>query len=178
LASLAEPIGELVRWCIGEVNSPVHQSTDTPIAFLRIRFLCQPIRDLLARPTVIVIQMDDQWRKRQPLLTLLVGAWLDDFVEAPEQPLEMIGHELSVLAWEMVNALVYGTERAGTTLLVEVAAEALGPARRTRADEIRKLFLFALEFRYHRFVSGEGCLIVTHRQPPNCGRLTHSPRGT
>src|SRR5690242_14302948 len=104
---------------------------------------------------MIVIQVDDQRSQRQSLLTLFVGARLDDFVEATEQPLEVIGHELSVLAREMVDALVYRAERAGTTLLVEVTAETLRSARRTCADEFRKLFLFALEFRYHRLVSGE-----------------------
>ncbi len=116
---------------------------------LAVRFLCEPLSDLLAGHPVIVVEVDDHRCQRQPLLAAL-GAPFSHLVEAAEQPLQVIGYELSVLARQVIHTLVHRTERARTALLVEIAAEALRSAPRSRADELRQLFLFVLEFCRHR----------------------------
>src|SRR5258705_7709008 len=51
----------------------------------------------------------------------------------------------------MVDAVVDRAQRAGTTPLVEVAAEALVTVQRARANELRQLSLLPIEARRHRY---------------------------
>src|SRR5688572_21128467 len=93
--------------------------------------------------------MDDHRGERQSLSTPL-GASLRHLVEAAEQPLEVFGYELAVLARQVIHAFVHRAERARAALLVEVAAETLRPALGTIADEVREFLLFVLESCRHR----------------------------
>src|SRR5688572_27183228 len=92
--------------------------------------------------------MHDHRCQRQPLGASL-WTYFHDLVETPEEPFEMVGHQLSVLARQMVDALVDGAERAGAALLIEIAAKALRPACGTGAYELRQLSLFRLECSRH-----------------------------
>jgi hypothetical protein len=131
-----------------EGSTPDRTSSDS----LTARFLSEPFGDLLSRPAVIVIQMDDHRGERQSLLAfMLVWTPLGHFVQTPEQSFEVVRHELAMLARKVVHAFVYGAKRARTTLLIEVAAKTLRATAGTGADELRQLLLFALEFRWHAF---------------------------
>src|SRR5262245_51883221 len=70
-----------------------------------VRFLYEPLGDLLAGQSVIVVEVHDHRGQRQPLGAAL-GALFGHLVEATEQPFEMIRYQLSVVAREMVDALV------------------------------------------------------------------------
>ena len=94
-----------------------------------LRFLRQPFGDLLAREAVVVVQVHDHRGERQPLAAPL-RAPLGDLVQAPEQTLEMIGNQLAVIARQVIDPLVDRAEGARSALLVEVAAETLGPPAR------------------------------------------------
>src|SRR6188768_551955 len=99
--------------------------------------------------------MDQHRGERQSLLTSFVRAVFRHLVEAAKQPLEMIRNQLPVLPRQMVERVVDRAERARPALLIEVTAEALRTACRTRANVIRQFALFALELGYHRLPSGE-----------------------
>ena len=78
---------------------------------LTVAFLCEPLGDLLARQAMVVVQMHDHRRQRQPLVAAR-RAPLRDLVEAPEQPFEMIGDQLAVIARQVIDAVVDRAERA------------------------------------------------------------------
>src|SRR4029450_10482306 len=61
----------------------------------------------------------------------------------------MIRNQLPVLTRQVVDAGVNRAQRSRSALLVEVAAEALVAAQRSRPNELRQLFLFAVEARRH-----------------------------
>src|SRR5438067_2306373 len=109
---------------------------------------------------MVVVQVDQHRRERQSFLTSFVRAAFRDLVETAEQPLEMIRNQLPVLPRQMINGVVDRAERARSALLIEVAAEALRTACRTRANVSRQLALFALEFGYHRLPSGEEVIVT------------------
>src|SRR5918996_879882 len=93
--------------------------------------------------------MHDHRCQRQPLGASL-WTYFHYLVETSEESFQVIRNQLPVMAGEMVNPFVDGTQRAGAALLVEVAAEALRPACGAGADEFRQLSLFRLEFSRHR----------------------------
>src|SRR6476619_5694854 len=99
---------------------------------------------------MVVIEMDQHRRERQSLNTCFVRAAFRDLIETAEQPLEMIRNQLPVLPRQMIDGVVNRAQRARSALLIEVTAEALGTACRTRANIIGQFALLALEFRYHR----------------------------
>ena len=95
---------------------------------LRVSFLREPLGDLLARESVIVVQVNDHWCQRKPLVATL-RARLHNLIEAAKQPLEMIRDQLSMLPRKVIHAFVHRAEGTRTALFVEVTAEALmGPA--------------------------------------------------
>src|SRR5260221_7962645 len=115
------------------------------------RFSRQPVGDLLARPQVVVVDVDQHGREGQSLLTSFVRAAFRNLVETAEQPLEMIRNQLPVLPRQMIEGVVDRAERARSPLLIEITAETLRTACRTRANVLRQFALLALECRYHRF---------------------------
>src|SRR5216683_2747883 len=126
-----------------------------------LRFSRQPVGDLLSRPEMVVVHVDQHRGERQSLLTSFVRAAFRDLVETAEQPLEMIRNQLPVLPRQMIEGVVDRAERARSPFLIEVTAEALRSACRACANVIRQFTLFALEFGYHRLPAAKR-VIVTH----------------
>ena len=100
---------------------------------LTVAFLCEPLRDLLARQAVVVVQVHDHGRQRQPL-----GAAgrtpLRDLVEAPEQPLEVVRNQLAVVARQVVDAVVDRPERAGPAAARRSSCRSTGGRAATRRE--------------------------------------------
>src|SRR5262249_35844752 len=109
----------------------------------------QPIGDLLARPDVVVVQVDQHRGERQPLLTSFMRAAFRDLVEAPEEALEAVRNQLPVVFRQVIDGVVDRAERARPAFLVEIAAETLSSAHRAGANVVGQLALFTLEFGYH-----------------------------
>ena len=106
----------------------------------------EPRGDLLARPAVIVVQVHDDRRERQLLLTpVAAGTAPNRALETVEEPIEILrGMQAVSLARQPIHALVRGTERARGTLPLEVVAICLiGAPFGARADE-RRQFLLAV----------------------------------
>src|SRR5690349_11883568 len=105
--------------------------------------------------------MHDHRRQRQPLLASL-RTRLGDFVETPEQALEVIGYELAVIPRQVVHALIDRAERTGPTLVVEIAAETLVSPARAHANEIRQLLLLVFESCGHGISLSARCVCTAH----------------
>src|SRR5918993_3464412 len=128
-------------WGLNRSRKDISELPALPSA---VRFLREPLRDLLARQPVIVVQVHDHRRERQPLAAPLRTAFRD-FVEAAKQPSQVLGDQLAVIWRQVVDALVYRTQGAGPAALVEVASEALVAAAGARPNEVRKLPLLIFE---------------------------------
>jgi len=131
-----------------------------------LRFLCQPVGDALARPMMVVVDVDEHRCERQTLITSFVRAAFRDLVETAEQPLEMVRNQLPVLAREVVDGVVHRPERARSPFFVEITAETLWSPCRTGANVFGQFALFALELGYHRFPPARGS-IVAHQACPH-----------
>src|SRR5215471_20045732 len=152
-------------WKSGNVEilrtSDFHISTFPDFQIALYAFSRQPISDLLARPDMIVVQVDEHGSERQSLRTTFMRAAFRDLVETSEQSLEMIRNQLAVTR-QVVHRIVNRAERARPAVIVEIAAETLRTALRTGADVIRQFLLFALEFSYHLYPPAAKRLIVAH----------------
>src|SRR6266550_4081361 len=109
-------------------NHQITKSKTTKCKRQLYGFSRQPVGDLLARPEMVVIHMDQHRRERQSLLTSFMWAAFRDFVETAEQALEMIRNQLPVLPRQVVHGVVDRAQGARSALLVEVTAEALRTA--------------------------------------------------
>src|SRR3954471_5553892 len=83
----------------------------------------EPADDLLARPVMIVVQVQDDRVERQPLVAALRAA-AADVLEAVEEAIEPRPDRSGVLR-QRIGALVGGAERARSALVREVLAERL-----------------------------------------------------
>src|SRR3954468_14905596 len=92
--------------------------------------------------------MHDHRCQRQPFRAAL-RTLFRHLVQAPEQPFEMIGNYFSVLARQVVHALIHRAQGARAALFVEVAAEALRSTTGALANVFREFALLALEFCRH-----------------------------
>ena len=86
----------------------------------------QPLDDLLARPLMIVVQMEDDRVERQAFVAAH-GTTAADVLEAVEEPVETRpdGVRFLRVARQRVGAFVGGAERAGTALGRKIFAEGL-----------------------------------------------------
>src|SRR5262245_40396576 len=94
-----------------------------------------PSRDLLARPGVIVVQVDDDGCKPELFCTAL-GGTLAKRLETIEHSIEISRRPHFVgIAGHVIHAVVGGAQRAGRVLTSEVVAESLlRPSFRTGTD--------------------------------------------
>jgi hypothetical protein len=101
---------------------------DDDVREFRQLFL-QPVDDLLARPMMIVVQMQDDGVERQPFVAA-DGAAAADVLEAVEQPIEPRPDRVGFLgvARQRIRAFVRRAERAGPTFGRKVLAKGLGRA--------------------------------------------------
>jgi hypothetical protein len=101
---------------------------DDDVREFRQLFL-QPVDDLLARPVMIVVQVQDDGVERQPLVAAL-GTAAADVLEAVEQPIETRpdGVRFLGIARQRICAFVRRAKRAGSTFGREVLAKGLGRA--------------------------------------------------
>src|SRR5580765_6240725 len=110
--------------------------------------LSQPGDDLLARPVVIVVEVQDDRVEREPLVAALRAA-AADILEAVEQAVEPRPDRAGLLR-QRVCALVGRAERARATLGGEIFAERLaGPALRTLCDRVGELDLIRAQDLMH-----------------------------
>src|SRR5260370_8149015 len=114
-----------------------------------LRFSRQPVGDLLSRPEMVVVHVDQHRGERQSLLTSFVRAVFRDLVKTAEQPLEMIRNQLPVLPRQMIEGVVDRAERARSPPLIEVTAEAPRSACRACANVSPQFTFLSLDFRYH-----------------------------
>src|SRR6478736_929127 len=104
------------------------------------QLLPKPCCNLLPRPMMVVVQMQDDRVQRQPLLTADRTA-AAHVLEAVEQAVEPRPNGVRVLR-QRVRAFVRSPERARPAVIVEVLAERLTrSALRTRNDRLRELEL-------------------------------------
>src|SRR3954449_5749433 len=87
------------------------------------RLFSQPADDLLARPVMIVVEMQDDRVQRQPLVAAF-GAASADVLQTIEEAIEARPDRTSFLR-QRIRALVSGPERAGATCVGEIFAECL-----------------------------------------------------
>src|SRR5262245_57369437 len=107
-----------------------------------LELLFQPVRDLLARPVMIVVEVQDDGVERQTLLTS-DGTRAADIFEAVENAIETRADLMRILG-KRVRAFVRGAKRAATTVVIEVFAEGLRRtppcARDNRLGELELVF--------------------------------------
>jgi hypothetical protein len=109
----------------------------------------EPLDDLLARPMMIVVQMQDDGVERQPLVAAY-GAAAADVLEAVEQTIEAGTDRFRVLR-QRVSAFVRRAERARAAFVREVLAECLcGAAPRAFSDGVRQINLIFARDLMHR----------------------------
>src|SRR5438874_13656761 len=99
----------------------------------------QPFYDLLARPVMIVVEMQNDRVERQPLVAA-DGTSPAHVLEAVEQSIETRPHRRH-FAGQRVCALVCRAERARSTVVGKIRAERLRPALRARSDRFGELEL-------------------------------------
>src|SRR5262245_16724597 len=84
----------------------------------------EPLRNLLARPAMVVVEVNDDRSKRQPFLAT-VAAWTaaNRAFEAVKEPLEVLCRvDTFRLSRQPIHAFVRRTERTGRTLAFEIVA--------------------------------------------------------
>jgi len=84
----------------------------------------QPRRDLLARPLVVVVQVDDE-RADRNLLLAARRAPARRVLQAIEEPIQTLRHGVVRVGRQQVDAFVRGAKRARSAVGAEVAPEGL-----------------------------------------------------
>src|SRR5687768_2757829 len=90
----------------------------------RVGVVAQPLRDLLARPLVVVVEMNDDGADRQALLRARRAA-AHFVVQAVEQQIQPLRPDAVGVARNPVDAFVGGAERARALAAAVVLAERL-----------------------------------------------------
>src|SRR5919201_1831987 len=112
--------------------------TQSAIENLQSSIFAEPLHDLLARPVVIVVQVQDDGVERQPLVAADRAAAPDVF-QAIEETMKSRADGLDFTR-QRVRAFVRRAKRAGSAVLGEVLAEGLlRPATRAGGDSVGEL---------------------------------------